>query len=130
MLGLSPRRTRTAIAPRVPIDRAAHASPLPPGKRWNPHQSHQERERRMRQSLRRVLKLAAIEARDPHAPHPVAACLERIRAGVADEPDPAFGALHLVHVAWIAAQDTRTTWAESATHMMDGFDKRAAVAAE
>lgn len=87
---------------------------LPPGFRYIPHQGRRERLRRLHQTLRRIEK-----RRDPET----VAALARIRESVKDEPEPEAGVLNLVHTALMAAEDCGTTWAESATVMMDRFDR-------
>lgn len=94
---------------------------LPPGKQWLPHCGRRQRERAMRQSLRRVEKL-----RDDAS----VAALARVRASVADDPDPGLGVMNLAHSALLAAegvsaQGTPCTWAEAANHLLDRFAREA-----
>lgn len=103
-------------------------SVLPDGRQWLSHQGKRQRLRVVRQRMARVEKMKDEASR---------AALARIRASVADEPDPEYAAMHLVHVAMLAAEGiakgdeshgiepTPCTWAEAANHLMNRFDARA-----
>lgn len=89
---------------------------LAPGRQWVSHCGERARLRAIRQSFRRVEKM-----RDAAS----VAALARLRASVADEPDPQFGTMQLAHSALLAAEGTCCTWAEAITYLLDRFDERA-----
>lgn len=96
----------------APAPEPRPGSRLPRGAQWVPHQGNQERMRRFRQSHRAVLKLKDRAS---------LAALARVRAAVAEEPDPEFGELHLVHAARVCSMETGITWAQAADHLLDAF---------
>jgi hypothetical protein len=87
-------------------------SQLPEGYQYIGLDGGRARRRRMMQSLAQVKKLAdegTLEA------------MEALAEAAREEPDPDAMFLHLVHAAWVAAQETGTTWAESVAAMLQKF---------
>ena len=98
-------------SPKDPSDRV-----LPPGRQWTAHDSARARIRRLRQATRRIRT-------STHAD--IVKARERCYDTTAGEPEPEYGALHLMASAIVAADSTGAPWHEVVHYLIDKFEAQA-----
>jgi len=86
-------------------------------KDWIRHQSHRQQLRHLRQRCARIVR-----SKDPA----VIAAGRRVIDAVIDEPDPEYGALHLMAAALDVSEATGVPWAACADDLLRRFDAQAA----
>jgi hypothetical protein len=81
---------------------------------WHAHCGTRVQLRNLRQKCRPIL-----DSKDPE----IKAMGQQLIAAVQEEPNPEFGALHLIAAALDASADTGTTWVEAMAYFLRKFQE-------
>jgi hypothetical protein len=81
---------------------------------WHAHCGTRAQLRNLRQRAHKIL-----DSKDPE----IVMIGQRVIEATKDEPNPLFGALHLINAGLEAAEQTETTWVVAMRYLLDEFER-------